>query len=597
MKLTSLGRIVLGLSSTAPAVFALQSGPTMTGLGLAGYARPESAASGSLVAFEVWEWVQGADLNGDGDLNDHVLHVYDHGTGLTTNVGEEVYDFQIDAPYVAFLVWEGPLDWMDLNGDGDILDSVAQVFDARTGALHNTGLACGWVLPATPREQLNFSLVGKRLLVSVIESAQGNADLNGNGTTKDWVPHVFDIATSTVTSAGIAMLSAAASQSPPGDGRYFAFLAWEWVEGDLNGDGDSDDSIVHVIDAVTGTTTNLGLAAYFTANKGTKNLRARMKQGWLAFIAQEGASGNTDLNGDGDALDFVLTLYRPRTGQMTHLGDLMNGSGSAFELRDGLVAYGLSEKGEGATDLNGDGDAVDTVVHVHEIRSGTTLNTGRSLSIVTQEPEILVDRRTVAFVTQEWAEGADLNGDGDFFDEVAQLVDATSGVVRNTGLAATNPTLSARGQILVLPVWEGSQGLTDLNGDGDSADVVPQIVDTQTGTVTNVGRAVSEDLHKYELQGIPFVTAIGGHVVFAVDEFRDGKLDLNGDGDFNDDILHVYDTVAGTLWSSGLSGRPEVLVGRGFVSTTVSEQASAQTDLNGDGDTWDDVMHVIDLPR
>ena len=49
----------------------------------------------------------------------------------------------------------------------------------------------------------------------------------------------------------------------------------------------------------------------------------------------------------------------------------------------------------------------------------------------------------MAFLTQEWAEGADLNGDGDFFDEVAQLVDVTSGVVRNTGLAATNEVVAA----------------------------------------------------------------------------------------------------------------------------------------------------------
>ena len=43
-----------------------------------------------------------------------------------------------------------------------------------------------------------------------------------------------------------------------------------------------------------------------------------------------------------------------------------------------LVAFTVSEADHGATDLNGDGDALDNVLHVLDLLTGVTKSTGRS---------------------------------------------------------------------------------------------------------------------------------------------------------------------------------------------------------------------------
>ena len=41
-----------------------------------------------------------------------------------------------------------------------------------------------------------------------------------------------------------------------------------------------------------------------------------------------------------------------------------------------LLAFAIPESGQGNTDLNGDGDTLDSVVHVYDASSGTTTNLG-----------------------------------------------------------------------------------------------------------------------------------------------------------------------------------------------------------------------------
>ncbi len=75
---------------------------SITNVGLA----PETAgfdffdAQGNLVAFLVLEG--GTDLNGDGDGDDFVLHVFDASSGTTTNVGLDSNNPQLQGNLVAF---------------------------------------------------------------------------------------------------------------------------------------------------------------------------------------------------------------------------------------------------------------------------------------------------------------------------------------------------------------------------------------------------------------------------------------------------------------------------------------------------------------
>jgi Tol biopolymer transport system component len=80
------------------------------------------------------------DLNGDGDCTDHVLHVYDVGDGVLINAGQAVtpcvfetcdprLPYRVGRNSVTFLTLERQQGERDLDGDGDALDVVLQVFN------------------------------------------------------------------------------------------------------------------------------------------------------------------------------------------------------------------------------------------------------------------------------------------------------------------------------------------------------------------------------------------------------------------------------------------------------------------------------------
>ncbi|NIP93175.1 MAG: hypothetical protein GWO24_06850 [Akkermansiaceae bacterium] len=75
-------------------------------------------------------------------------------------------------------------------------------------------------------------------------------------------------------------------------------------------------------------------------------------------------------------------------------------------------------------------------------------------------------------------------------------------------------------------------------------------------------------------------------------EIEETDTDLNGDGDLNDTAVHAFDFETGVIRNLGISS--ETLHVSTFVGTTLafSVQEDGQ-DLNGDGDTWDDIAHLV----
>jgi cysteine-rich repeat protein len=99
-----------------------------------------------LVAFRTRESRQGVDLNGDGDLGDDVLQVYDLVSERLFNTMSAVtpcsleacdprFPYRVDRDTVTYLTAESEQGARDLNGDGDATDLVKQVFNAREAAL------------------------------------------------------------------------------------------------------------------------------------------------------------------------------------------------------------------------------------------------------------------------------------------------------------------------------------------------------------------------------------------------------------------------------------------------------------------------------
>jgi hypothetical protein len=105
-------------------------------------------------------------------------------TPKITNLGVAVLEVFGDGHLTAFAVRESTTAG-DLNGDGDLNDFVAHVYDLRTGHLYNLGLASS--------RAIYVDLKTHSVIVLVQEQSQGNADLNGDGDTTDTVLHVVDV--------------------------------------------------------------------------------------------------------------------------------------------------------------------------------------------------------------------------------------------------------------------------------------------------------------------------------------------------------------------------------------------------------------------
>jgi hypothetical protein len=103
---------------------------------------------------------------------------------------------------------------------------------------------------------------------------------------------------------------------------------------------------------------------------------------WVLEVS-EADEGATDLNGDGDALDRVAFLYRSGDGSLRNLELALSISGvvpTLVAVGDVLIGLVVRESAQGGTDLNGDGDAVDDVMHVYDDNTGVVTNTALATS-------------------------------------------------------------------------------------------------------------------------------------------------------------------------------------------------------------------------
>jgi len=238
------------------------------------------SVSGSIIAFMTPEGWIGVDLNGDGDMIDHMIRYYDVSTGALVNTGADGGILSVSGSIIAFITIEG---WIgvDLNGDGDMGDQVIRYYDISTGALVNTGA-----------DGDSPSVSGSIIAFYTYEWSIG-VDLNGDGDMGDNVIRYYDISTGTLTNTG------ADGVEPSVSGSIIAFNTPEvWIGVDLNGDGDIGDQVIRYYDVSTGALTNTGADGVMPSVSGSI----------IAFMTPEVWIG-VDLNGDGDMDDLVIRYF------------------------------------------------------------------------------------------------------------------------------------------------------------------------------------------------------------------------------------------------------------------------------------------------
>src|SRR5437016_7617664 len=141
-----------------------------------------------------------------------------------------------------------------------------------------------------------------------------------------------------------------AKGGPWAAGDWVAFLVPE-EDRDLNGDGNTNDSVLHIVDVRTLQVINLGLAVDPLLAGRDVGPPVAFSASTLAVLVSERAQGNKDLNGDGDATDDVLEIVDLTTRKVTNT-DL---AGSEVRMDGSRVALLTPEAEQGKKDLNGDG--------------------------------------------------------------------------------------------------------------------------------------------------------------------------------------------------------------------------------------------------
>jgi hypothetical protein len=461
------------LTDTVLRVWDTETGQIVPGVSMA-TAFSTTRWSGDRVAFVASELREGRDLNGDLDALDFVPHVFDAETGELVAVPVSSFDFrlELDSDLLAF-----PVDEVgsSLNTDPDATDAVLHVFDLSTRTVTNLGRAVTRLPSGQPWDG-TFLVRNGLVAFRVPESAEGNTNLNGDPLldTFDTVLHVWDHSSSTLRNLGLGVdrfLHNDFSSPIQIEGDVIAFAADEFQQNDvsLNGDAELGAKVLHLFDRTTATTTNLVV----DASGGFEIDGSR-----IAFVMSEQHQGKSDANGDSDILDFVLQLVEigsPRVNLELALFAMINPQRTfLFDLDGDLLAFGVSEEAQGGS-LNADADLQDVVLHTHDAAAGTTTNVG--LDTVGR---LAVSDRGVAFGVNELHEGADLNGNGDLSNIVLHLYDAVTGSIdplHAVPVVIVNPRTTFVGTfvyndgLLAYPVPEGAEN-ADRNGDGDTNDLV-----------------------------------------------------------------------------------------------------------------------------
>ena len=542
------------------------------------------AGSGRLLVFTVVEADQGIDLNGDSDSLDGVVHVHDRVTGTTWNTGLAGSSPRTDGRWVVFRVFEFSQGNTDLNGDGDSVDNVIHVFDPATGTANNLLLANSFGSFGRP------GVVQGAVAFASSEASQGNTDLNGDGDTTDDVYFLHNPKSMTTFNLGLASCGDA---GPALNSRFAVMEVDEANQGnrDLNRDGDTSDCVLFAHNIRGNVTRNLRLAGIVggaSTIDGPRELEGRL----AALIVDEAAQGGMDLNLDGDASDHVVHVLDARARTLTNLELAGNGTQvQDFSSSDRLVAFSVSESAQGNTNLNGDHELDDEIFHVYDAQLGVTTNTMVETEGIKGGARIV--GRHVFFSAFE--DVSDLNMDGDINDpRVLQVFDAATTTTTNLEIAiegivsmpAAIVTGPNGGRYIAVLLDEGDQE-ADANADGDQLDSVLYVVDRQTLTVTNVGLATAGS------GDTPNAVQVFGNIVsFDGSEADQGSNDANLDGDSTDHVLGLYNARTGTLVNTGLAVSGSVLI-EGGLGAVVPESDQGNMDLNGDRDTDDEVVHVI----
>lgn len=298
--------------------------------------------------------------------------------------------------------------------------------------------------------------------------------------------------------------------------------------------------------------------------------------------------GSQDLNLDGDLDDEVVQLYDPSTG-------VENLALAATQLALGhqFLAVLVSERQQGGSDLDGDLDTNDLVLHVFDVDGGTGINTRLSADTVQ------ISGSLVGLITPEAGvgrRGTDLNADGDTGDRVLQLYDAEArrllAVVdaagrrqaveemvlgpavchggERSGAVCERPADCGGGwcgpTLVALRTNEAAQNRPQ-QPPIDPRRHLLQVYDVRNRRLVNTGQTVVPCAFEACDPRVPYRVRLNTVTFLTSEPIQ--QADLNGDGDATDLVLQTYNVGFGV----GMAPRTGALAAR--TAGTLSQAACA----------------------
>lgn len=363
----------------------------------------------------------------------------------------------------------------DLTADGDADDRVLRHLDAGASPPVTPTTLC----PITGE----VATAGGRIAFLRDEAASPTSVAcggNGDADATDGVVHL-------ATGAAVANLGCAAVVVGLSDTRIAALVSEPGEGADLDGDALLVSDVLHLA-----STASPPAACGGWTNTGLRGSELSVSGGRVALRTVEDAGGvASDLNLDGDTHDSVVRLVDGVTGHAVPLVDDQGApvpplAAEDFVLGRELLAVRTSEAAEGGTDRNGDGDILDDVLHVIDVATGELLNTGQAVrpcQLAECDPQrpYRVAGGTVRFLTVEADQGTlggpvdcDLNDDGDCADLLVQVYNRVSRrteVVAEVAPAPATPEATAAG-IQSDPLAAPGGGGEDAAGGTDFGQVV-----------------------------------------------------------------------------------------------------------------------------